>query len=209
MPTSTHASRGVQNDRMSRWQVTGGHMIRRSIGTLLLAFSLAGVSSEARMSPMAGDTVGAECSVGPRVRSSHAYLRAMIDEAILRSSTFRRIVDAIDATDGIVYVEHGDCKHGVHTCLVLNVTAAGGYRILRVIVDARQPDWDVMASIGHELRHALEVLEDPGLVDTARVYLFYAQAHQEKDRPFETRAAIDAGFAVRNEVSSFARGRLN
>jgi hypothetical protein len=151
----------------------------------------------------------AECSVGPRVRSSHAYLRAMIDEAILRSSTFRRIVDAIEATDGIVYVEHGDCKHGVHTCLVLNVTAAGGYRILRVIVDARQPDWDVMASIGHELRHALEVLEDPGLVDTARVYLFYAQAHQEKDRPFETRAAIDAGFAVRNEVSSFARGRLN
>jgi hypothetical protein len=149
------------------------------------------------------------CPVRPRVRSSHAYLRAMIDEAVVRSSTFRRIVGAIEATDGIVYVEHGDCKHGVHACLVLEVTAAASCRILRVIVDARQPDWDVMASIGHELRHALEVLEDSGLADTARVYLFYAQAHQEKDRPFETRAAIDAGFAVRNEVSSFARGRLN
>jgi hypothetical protein len=76
-------------------------------------------------------------------------------------------------------------------------------------VDARQLDWDVMASIGHELRHALEVLEDPGLVDMARVFQFYAQAHQEKDRPFETRAAIDSGLAVRNEVSAFARGRAN
>ena len=199
-------------------------MIRRSItkpitGALVRLCGLTIVSavlygsmhgSEARAFPMAGgDTVGAECSVGPRVRSSHAYLRAMIDQAVVRSSTFRRIVAAIEATDGIVYVEHGDCKHGVRACLALDVTPAAGYRILRVIVDARQPDWDVMASIGHELRHALEVLEDPGLVDTARVFQFYAQAHHEKDRPFETRAAIDAGFAVRNEVSSFARGRLN
>ena len=186
-------------------------MIRRSFGTLLLAFSLAGVSSEARALALAGacDELRAECSVGPRVRSSHAYLRAMIAEAVVRSSTFRALVDAIEATDGIVYVEHGDCRHGVRACLVLDVTAAAGFRILRVIVDARQPDWDVMASIGHELRHALEVLEDPGLVDTASVYLFYAQAHHEKDRPFETRTAINAGFAVRNEVSSFARGRMN
>ncbi len=132
--------------------------------------------SEARAFPVSGacGAAGAECSARPRVRSSHAYLRAMIDQAVTRSSTFRRIVAAIEATDGIVYVEHGDCKHGVRACLVLDVTAAAGYRILRIIVDARQPDWDVMASIGHELRHALEVLEDPGLVDTPGVYLFYA-----------------------------------
>jgi hypothetical protein len=186
-------------------------MIRRSIEILLLAFSLAGVSSEARAFPSsdACDAIGGECPDAPRVRSSHAYLRAMIDQAIVRSSTFRRIVDAIQATDGIVYVEHGNCQQGVRACLILDVTAAAGFRILRVIVDARQPDWDVMASIGHELRHALEVLEDPGLVDTPGVYLFYAQAHDEKARPFETRAAIDAGFAVRNEVSSFAKGKVN
>jgi uncharacterized membrane protein len=152
---------------------------------------------------------GADLAIGPRVRSSHAYLRAMIDEAVLRSSTFRGIVAAIEKTNGIVYVEHGACMHGVRTCLILEVTAAAEYRILRVFVDARQPDWDVMASIGHELRHALEVLENSELADTASVYFFFAQAHDAKDRPFETRAAVDAGFAVRNEVSSFAKGRLN
>jgi uncharacterized membrane protein len=152
---------------------------------------------------------GADSAFGPRVRSSHRYLRAMIDEAVLRSRTFRSIVAAIEGTNGIVYVEHGACMHGVRTCLALGVTTAADYRILRVFVDARQPDWDVMASIGHELRHALEVLENPALVDNASVYLFYAQDQGAKDRPFETRAAIDAGFAVRHEVSSFAKGRLN
>jgi hypothetical protein len=169
--------------------------------------------AEARALPMniadavvSGDD--AAPGLGPRVRSSHAYLRAMIDEAALRSSTFRSIVAAIEKTNGIVYVEHGGCQHGVRTCLSLEVTPAAGYRILRILVDARQPDWDVMGSIGHELRHALEVLENPALVDSASVYLFYANG-DAKDRPFETRAAINAGFAVRNEVGSFAKGRLH
>jgi hypothetical protein len=147
--------------------------------------------------------------IGPRVRSSHAYLRAMIDEAVMRSPTFRDLVAAIGATDGIVYVEQGACKHGVRACLALDVTPAAGFRILRVLVDARQPDWDVMASIGHELRHALEVLENRAIVDNAGIYLFYAETRDAKDRPFETRAATEAGFAVRREVSSFARGKLD
>jgi uncharacterized membrane protein len=155
----------------------------------------------------ASNPAGADCSLGPRVRSSHAYLRAMIDEAGLRSPVFRSLVAAVEATDGIVYVEHGACTHGVRACLALEVTAAGEYRILRVFVDARQPDWDVMASIGHELRHAIEVLENPALVDDASIYLLYAQNREGKDRPFETRAAIEAGDAVRHDVSSFAKGR--
>jgi hypothetical protein len=145
---------------------------------------------------------------GPRVRSSHAYLRAMISEAALRSPTFRGIVAAIEATDGIVYVEHGPCTPNIRACLTMDVTAAGNYRILRVMVDARQPDWDVMASIGHELRHALEVLENRAIVDHPSLYFFYAEKRDEKTRPFETRAATDAGFAVRREVSSFAKGKL-
>jgi hypothetical protein len=167
---------------------------------------------EARAFPFLDGTIsrgGADALLGPRVRSSHAYLRAMIDEAVLRSSTFHRIVTAIEGTNGIVYVEHGPCSHSLRACLSLDVTAAAGYRILRIFVDARQPDWDVMASIGHELRHALEVLENPALADNASVYFFYAQGREAKNQPFETRAAIEAGFAVRNEVGSFAKGRAN
>ena len=153
--------------------------------------------------------VAFDSSLGPRVRSSHPYLHAMINEAVLRSATFSGLVMEIAATNGIVYVEHGSCLHAVRACLTLNITAAGDYRILWVIVDARQPDWDVMASIGHELTHALEVLRNPALKNIADVYQFYAQGRQASSRPFETTAAIEAGFAVRHEVSSFARASLN
>ena len=164
---------------------------------------------EARASRTDAIDAGVDCSVGQRVRSTHAYIHAVIGEAMLRSKTFRGLVAAVEATDGIVYVEQGACKHNLRACLSLDVTVAGDYRILRVTVDVRQPDWDVMASIGHELKHALEVLENPGLVDATSVYLYYAERRDAKDRPFETKEAIDAGFAVRNEVSSFAKGRPN
>jgi hypothetical protein len=55
--------------------------------------------------------------VGPRVRSNHPYIRAMIADAQVRTATFRRLLATIAATDGIVYVEEGDCRHGVRACL--------------------------------------------------------------------------------------------
>ncbi len=152
---------------------------------------------------VAADTTGM-----PRVRSSHAYIRAMIDEASERSDTFRRLVKGIEATNGIVYVEQGACGHSVHACLSLHVTPAAEYRILRVTVDARQPDWEVMSSIGHELQHALEVLSNATLTTLQAVYLFFSHGASTGDS-FETNAAIAAGNSVRNEVGSYARRKLS
>jgi hypothetical protein len=125
----------------------------------------------------------------------------MIEEAAQRSRTFSRLVNAIEATNGIVYVEHGACGHSVRACLSLHVVPAGGYRILRVMVDARQRDWEVMASIGHELQHALEVLGNVALTTTEAVFLFYSHGQTSGDS-FETTEAIKAGNSVRNEVAS-------
>jgi hypothetical protein len=146
-----------------------------------------------------------EFAVTSRVRSSHPYIRAMLEEARERSATFRGLVQAIEATDGIVYVEQGPCGHGVRACLTLSITPAAEYRILRVLVDARQPDWEVMASIGHELQHALEVLNDLALKTGEEMFLFYAREGLNMERSFETGNAIRAGNAVKNEVVSFSR----
>ena len=51
-----------------------------------------------------------------------------------RSATFRALIDAINASDGIVYVEAGECGHDVTACLV-GVTSAGAYRMLWIKVD--------------------------------------------------------------------------
>ena len=140
-----------------------------------------------------------------RVRSSNPSIAALMQQATERSETFRRMVETIDASDGIVYVEEGHCGQGVRACFT-SVTAAGRNRILSVKVDTRNADRDLMGSIGHELRHAIEVLANPKVVDNESMLFFYAQIGSRRPgRVFETLAAVDAGKAVRDELRKHAR----
>ena len=147
----------------------------------------------------------AETPAAPRVRSSHPYIRAMIAEAQVRSTTFRGLVDAIEATDGIVYVEEGDCRHSARACLPPLVTSGPGFRILRVLVDARQEDWDVMSDIAHELQHALEILSDRNVRTNEAAFFLNAKTYAGSRDRFETQAATQMEVAVRKEVAAFAR----
>ena len=61
---------------------------------------------------------GADFNGMSRVRSSSASILALIGQAAERSETFRRLVETIDASDGIVYVEEGTCGRGVRACFV-------------------------------------------------------------------------------------------
>ena len=136
----------------------------------------------------------------PRVRSTNPQIAAMIKEAAGQSPTFRHLIQTIEATDGIVFVEQGDCGHGVRSCLLHSVVVAAGNRILRIVVNTRQSAWDLMGSIGHELYHATEVLADPSVTTANALYFLYAPGGWKARDTFETDAAIRAGFAVRREV---------
>ena len=135
-----------------------------------------------------------------RVRAEDPALSTLIRQAIDQSTTFRNIVEAIRATDGIVYVVRGQCGHGVRACLFLWMAAAGPNRMLRIVVDgSRQADIETMASLGHELRHALEVLAEPSLRTGAGMFNFYRHSGAVQG-VFETEAAIAAGDAVYLEL---------
>ena len=57
-------------------------------------------------------------------------------------------------------------------CLLLTITMLAG-PVLRILVDPRKSDRDLMGSIGHELRHALEVLSHRTVrSDSAMILLF-------------------------------------
>jgi hypothetical protein len=145
----------------------------------------------------------------PRVRSGNPVVRGLVEEAIDASGTFRKIVAAIGATDGIVYVEQGRCYHGLRACLSLAVTNGAGFRFLRVFVDAHElreaskghGRVDLIGTIGHELWHALEVLTEPSLTTTAAIYLFYQREFPTSTNSFETAAAVAVGAKVRKEAS--------
>jgi len=95
----------------------------------------------------------------------------VIATASQQSVTFRRLVDAINASESIVYIEPGMCKHHVRACLV-NVTSAGRYRSLFVNVDITKAKRKLIASIGHELRHAIDMLSERGVTDRVSMYFF-------------------------------------
>ena len=61
-----------------------------------------------------------------RVRSTSPALDALIARAAQQSHTFRGLIEAIYASDGIVYVEAGQCGDYVRSCLV-GVSTAGGF----------------------------------------------------------------------------------
>ena len=172
---------------------------------LMMAIGLIAIPETAVAQPHLAEPTVTEMS---HVRSRHPELRALIMRASEQSLTFRRMVDTIDASDGIVYVEPGVCRHGVRACLV-SVTSAGRHRSLFVKVDIEKADGPLMSAIGHELRHAIEVLSDTGVTDRGTMYLFYKRTRDRAgtSTSFETEAAVRAGEAVANEIGRFQRAK--
>jgi hypothetical protein len=139
------------------------------------------------------------------VRSASPSIAALIKQASEQSATFGRMVETIDASDSYVFVNEGECGHSPRACFV-NVTMAGQYRFMWVRVDTRRADWDLMGSIGHELRHTIEVIGSPSVTSGLTMQAFYEQNGMLSGiGTLETAAALDAGYAVRSEVRAFNR----
>jgi hypothetical protein len=141
-------------------------------------------------------TVNAESDIGPRVRSTNPAIAEAIAEGEARSITFRSLVRTIEGTDGIVYVERGRCGHGVPACLSLSVVSGGGFRLLRILVDSARSVASLIATIGHELQHAIELLTEPGVRTMAAAYNYYLREAPTARDSFETAAAVRVGIAV-------------
>jgi len=145
----------------------------------------------------------------PKVRSHSPEVAALIRRASDASATFRRLTATIEDTDGLIYVDDGKCGHGVAACLLLAVQVSGPFRVLWIKVDVRRLDCALMAQIGHELQHAVEILSDPHVTDGVGAYFLFDRLAPGRfsDRgSFETAAAERAGLDVRHEACN-AKGR--
>jgi hypothetical protein len=159
------------------------------------------------LTPHAVVSMGAAGGPPSRVRSSDPAITALLNEGRERSASFHRLVDAIDKSSGIVYVEFGYCAFGhLNGCMLPFIAPAQGDRYLRVIVTpdkSRATHDQLLALIGHELRHALEVIEHPEVVDLATMDAMYRKIGTPitgSQRGYETSAARAAGAAVLNEL---------
>ena len=145
--------------------------------------------------------VDAATDVPAHVRSTDSEMLQLIKEGTERSVTFRALVDDINHSDGIVYVERGICAFGrLNGCVLPFIAATQGNRYIRILVtsDMHRVSHDqVLALIAHELQHAREVIEHADVIDVATMEEMYRRigtpltGHRSGYETSEARAAGD------------------
>ena len=140
-----------------------------------------------------------------RVRAQEPALAALVQEGVDRSMTFRRLVQRIDETDGIVYIQNGSCSiSAVGGCLLLCVTETGHARYLRIHVTAQatRPEQRITI-VGHELQHAYEILSRRSVRTTADAYALFIRIGSARSiRGFETDEAQRVEGAIADELAA-------
>ncbi len=137
-----------------------------------------------------------------RVRALDGRVRALLDEGVRRSSTFARLLDAVAATDIIVYIQPVNRLAASITGQLVLLPGTQTQRYLRIqILDRLSPD-ETIALIGHELRHVLEVAAAPDVRDQAALSELYKRIGRAGGRvhSFDTHDAQSTGRQVRMEL---------
>lgn len=158
------------------------------VGTILMTAAAAG----------AGE-VGAPDS---RVRASSAASHQLLVRAAARAETVARLIADLEATDVVVIVELRPLPNGVNG-MVRVAAASPSIRYLRLTLAVPNDERHLIASLGHELRHAIEIAKMPDVLDDISL----AEAYRRIGRArrgggfFETDAALETGRAVARELA--------
>ena len=133
----------------------------------------------------------------PHVRPETATLRALTAQAAGRSPAVHELIERLSRSDVVVYVRH-DGRIGI-------LSAVGDRRYLVIELACDRSELVQMATLGHELHHALEIAGEPSIVDSRTLALFYARIGVRSypmghAQTFETQAAADMGARVRHEL---------
>jgi hypothetical protein len=149
---------------------------------------------------------GAAGNATRHVRALDRTMEALIADGARRSPLFRSLVEAIERSNVIVYVESRLLPAGLNGQLTL-AGAGQSWRYLRIGIDCRQSRDGQIASLGHELQHAVEIADAGSIVDQRSIQALYGRIGFSVDRSgrrFESEAARHAGAGVRRDLSSRA-----
>src|SRR6188508_1165365 len=129
------------------------------------------------------------------VRAADKAMADVITSGLRRSGTFAHLVLALNRSDVIVYIETGRVLPSTIVGRLLLAAGPQGTRYLRIQVSGHPKSNDMIALIGHELRHALEVAESPEVRDeTGLIALYQRIGHPSTGvHQYDTHAAQDAG----------------
>ena len=152
------------------------------------------------------DGQGANAWAG-NIRASDQELVALLDEGMKRSQTFKGLVDRLSKSDVILYVRPDvTAKNNAPTRLTF-LAAKGGYRYLVIRVASGRKEQQ-LATLGHEMQHAIVIADAASVVDSQSLKREFervgklTQPSVGDDFFFESPVAADIRRRILSEVSS-------
>ena len=135
----------------------------------------------------------------PHVRPLSLEMRDFVRDAAERSPSARALLAQIEESDLVVYVRMQPFETTTIDGRTALVAAAAGIRYLVVELACGRSQLVQMAKLGHELRHAMEVADEPSVVNAGTLAAFYSKIGMQMEGSsgrhltFETGAAGESG----------------
>src|SRR5688572_19611811 len=139
-----------------------------------------------------------------RLRPQDPRLADLLRAGVARSATFRALVDRLESGNVIVYLSLSQSLRSNLAGKLTWMTKAGNFRYLKATLNLEQTADQMIATLAHELQHALEVSADLDVIDQRSMLALYKRigrpSYSGLVEAWETQAARDTGFQVRREL---------
>ena len=131
----------------------------------------------------------------------HERVEMLIATGMDRSATFRQLVRRIERSDVIVYVEaRRDLRDGVGGSMRFLARSATD-RFVRIQLNADYSNHTLVALLGHELQHVVEVADHAEVQSPDDLREFYRRTGvRTGPDTFDSEEARQAGYLVRAEI---------
>jgi hypothetical protein len=176
----------------------------RRRGSLVVTTSI--VCFLAVATPLAAQTVSqADPPHVPHVRPT-PDLRGVVVDAVQQSDIIRELVETLETLDVTVYIRTRPFRQLNLDGRIALLSVVGGHRYLVIELSCTRSTLTQMATLGHELFHAVEIAREPSVVDARTLAALYEHIGMETgggsagQRMFETGSAINAGQRARKQL---------
>ena len=142
----------------------------------------------------------------PRVRPETESTRQLVALAVARSPTVREMIERIEGSDVVVYIRHRSFPDSLLQGHLGVLSTVAGRRYLVIEIACGRIWTEQIATLGHELHHALEIAAHPSIVDSPSLAAFYERfgtrtsGHSAGGATYETAGARTTGQQVRREA---------
>jgi hypothetical protein len=138
-----------------------------------------------------------------KVRAYTPLLERYLERGIRRSPTFAAMMRALQETDVIVQLVEAVKLPPLTDAQTMLIQGAKEFRYVRVHVGTKRRGDDLVALIGHELMHALEIAWAPEVRDDAGLEALYRRIGERGPKPnqYDTQEARSIERLVHRELA--------